>query len=259
MSMLMVAMSYVPTTYSSMGTPTCFMTGNPLMAALQRNLDTAIKVLGIDGVGECWADQLCRAGSEELEETADTNNEILCYLQNFSSPQEMNGNLTALVSEASQECNPSRRRRLGASPVPHRTFVHTIPGELLYNPTQFVYMGAAPNGVEALSHVGVEAVEDLIIQRLSLEQVLLTCHASAWQRPSEPSPAAWRGYCHSPPTSATVWATRTATTDGRVIPLLWACHQKEHALGASRAFECHVLEKSLVALSPDKEFLLRAD
>ena len=89
--------------------------------------------------------------------------------------------------------------------------------------------------------------------------MLLTCHASAWLRPASPQPKAWRGYCHSPPTSATVWATRTATKDGRVIPLLWTCHQVEHAEGAPRDFACHVLEKTLVALSPDKEFLLRAD
>ena len=88
-------------------------------------------------------------------------------------------------------------------------------------------------------------------------QVLLTCHASAWLRPAAPQPKAWRGYCHSPPTSATVWATRTATKDGRVIPLLWACHKMEHAKGTLRDFSCHVLEKTLVALSPEYEYLLQ--
>lgn len=47
------------------------------------------------------------------------------------------------------------------------------------------------------------------------------------------------------------------TKDGRVIPLLWTCHKMEHAKGTLPKFACHVLEKTLVALSPEYEYLLQ--
>ena len=125
-----------------------------LVAQLHRYNQQALATLGSDGVANAWSQQLSFAGSHNMESDVDESSSILLFIQDYPTYSAMETDLANLASETYR-----RRRTRGLSvtgvspahhPVPHRAFVHTIPGDLLYNASLFVMRGAAPDGVKAL-------------------------------------------------------------------------------------------------------------
>jgi hypothetical protein len=206
----------------------------------------AERKLGREGVAEAWESQLNRAGSHDEQPPVDEDQSLMLSYKNFTSLADMNEYVAGLS------------KRIGRI-----ASLFQPPLDLLYkNRTLFTYMPlGAPDGVGALKKMGLAAVKDVVTQRVSLTESLLTCHASSWQEASAASSRRpWLGYCHSAPTSATVWLTRTAMEDGSQLPLLWTCHQEPRKEGArkegqSQEFKCHVMEKTLIAPSPELQGL----
>ena len=92
--------------------------------------------------------------------------------------------------------------------------------------------------------------------QLTRAEVLVSCHVTAAKRADG---SVNYGYCHSPPTSSTVWATRTEAADGRTILLLWTCHayEKGDVMAAHAHAPCHVNAHVVLALTPAHKHLLK--
>ena len=114
--------------------------------------------------------------------------------------------------------------------------------------------GSVPDGVMALKAAGVDAVKDVEVVPLTRAEALVGCHTIINRGENSHN----FGYCHSPPTSSKIWATRTKTADGRMIPLLWTCHvyaESDIMAGHTHA-PCHVNDRMVVALTPAHAGLL---
>ena len=130
----------------------------------------AIATLGSDGVANAWSQQLSFAGSHDMEGDVDESSTILLYIQDYPTYSAMETDLSNLRQETY-----GRRRTLssvmGVRParhsVPHRTVVHTVPGDLLYNASLFVMRGAVPDGVKALGRGARLSLDDSITRRLA--------------------------------------------------------------------------------------------
>ena len=114
---------------------------------------------------------------------------------------------------------------------------------------------SVPDGVSALKKAGVDAVKDVEVVPLTRAEALVGCHTIINRGANSTN----FGYCHSPPTSSKMWATRTETADKRIVPLVWTCHVYVKG-GAMHAREghapCHVNDLTVMALTPKHAGLL---
>lgn len=183
-----------------------------------------------------WAHQLELAATDVEERRAPPEDSLVVFYRDFT----VEGQMSAYLDELQQQVG--------------KGFVHRPPASvrdawLRKFQSVSAVTGAAPDGVSALKAAGVDAVEDVAMVPLTRAEALVGCHT---QRDSD------KGYCHSPPTSSEMWATRTKTHDGAVVPLLWTCHA--YAANSSWAHHapCHVNERTFVALTPAHAGLLVA-
>ena len=183
-----------------------------------------------------WAHQLELAATEVHEEQAPPEESLVVFYKNFT----VEGQMGAYLDELQQQVG--------------KGVVHRPPASLRdawlskFNGISGV-TADAPDGVSALKAAGVDAVEDVAVVSLTRAEALVGCHA---QRNSD------KGYCHSPPTSSKMWATRTKTSDGAVVPLLWTCHTYAADSSWAHHAPCHVNERTFVALTPAHAGLLSA-
>ncbi len=185
-----------------------------------------------------WEHQLTIAATEVVDTQARVEESVVVFYQNYSSAAQMK-----------QSMEEMRARVKGVVHEPADTLKEG------WRKAVHVNGSAVPDGVVALTEAGIGAVKDVEVVQLTRAEVLVSCHVTAATRADG---SINYGYCHSPPTSSTVWATRTEATDGRTILLLWTCHayEKDDVMAAHAHAPCHVNAHVVLALAPKHQHLL---
>ena len=191
------------------------------------------RTLDLDAV---WAHQLNVAATEVVETQDPAEESVVLFYQNYSSAAQMERSIEdvrASVKGVVFKPDEALRKKWRAASM---------------------VTSSVPDGVSALKKAGVDAVKDVEVVPLTRAEALVGCHTIINRGENSHN----FGYCHSPPTSSKIWATRTKTADGRMIPLLWTCHvyaESDIMAGHTHA-PCHVNDRMVVALTPAHAGLL---